>query len=160
MNTPESPIRDPVCGMTVSGGTYEAVHEDVRYAFCSRQCLERFTERPGLYVGVNGRPAPGRNGGQPRRRRMTLSASLTREQTRKMAAALRSMMGVEKVTCSGNAVEITYDLLQATAGQLERKIAELGARLEEGAAEKLKRDFVRYVEDCELDDLAASPRSY
>lgn len=62
--------------------------------------------------------------------------------------------GRKKVTCSGNTVEITYDLLQATSGQLERKVAESGARLDDGAAEKLKRDFVRYVEDCELDDLA------
>lgn len=154
-------VRDPVCTMMVSGGDYEAIHEGVHYAFCSLQCLERFMDRPGLYVGAGGRRAPLRKGGRVRRRRMRLSTSLAPEQAAGMAAALRSMMGVKRVACGGerDVVEITYDLFQATAEQLERRITQLGGRLDDAVGERIKRTYVRYAENCELEDTAPQGRS-
>lgn len=147
-------VRDPVCAMMVSGGGFEAIHEGLHYTFCSLQCLERFMDRPGLYVAAGGRRPPRRKGGLVRRRRMRLSTPLAPEQAAGMAAALRSMMGVKRVACGGERelVEITYDLFQATAEQLERRITELGGRLDDAVGERVKRTYVRYAENCELED--------
>jgi hypothetical protein len=51
------------------------------------------------------------------------------------------------------AVAITYDLLQATAEQLERKCAELNVVPSNRWGEKLQRDFIHYLEKCELEDI-------
>ena len=45
-------VKDPVCGMRVDEWTASlfAEHRDVRYAFCSHRCLERFEADPAKYV--------------------------------------------------------------------------------------------------------------
>lgn len=48
---------------------------------------------------------------------------------------------------------IVYDLLQATAEQIEEKLAEIGIQLGEGLAERLRRAFVHYEEECEVGNL-------
>lgn len=50
------------------------------------------------------------------------------------------------------------DLLEATVAQLERKIAQVGGRFGEGLGEKLRRDFVHYIEECELEDIETASR--
>lgn len=67
------------------------------------------------------------------------------------------MMGVTAVAVDGNDVSITYDLLQATAGQIEAKMAETGLRMGEAWPERLRRAFVHYLEESEVDNLAAPP---
>ena len=43
--------KDPVCGMQVRGDRgYTKVHEGTRYAFCSRDCPEKFEADPGRYA--------------------------------------------------------------------------------------------------------------
>ena len=56
------------------------------------------------------------------------------------------------------AVDISYDLLQATAAQLERRITQLDAPLSDGWGDKLLREFIHYVEKGELDDLEIRDR--
>jgi hypothetical protein len=55
-------------------------------------------------------------------------------------------------------VTITYDLLQATADQLEAKMGEVGVKLGEGWAERLRRGFVHYMEECEVGNLEVLSR--
>ncbi|HEY5622560.1 MAG TPA: ATP-binding cassette domain-containing protein [Gammaproteobacteria bacterium] len=45
-------VKDPVCGMRVDEWTASlfAEHRDVRYAFCSHRCLERFEADPAKYI--------------------------------------------------------------------------------------------------------------
>ncbi len=45
-------VRDPVCGMRVDAWTAEIFleHDAERYVFCSRRCLNRFTEDPRRYT--------------------------------------------------------------------------------------------------------------
>jgi putative ABC transport system ATP-binding protein len=47
-------VRDPVCGMRVDEWTAvnRFEHENRRYVFCSRRCLERFEESPEIYVSA------------------------------------------------------------------------------------------------------------
>jgi YHS domain-containing protein len=172
-------VRDPVCEMRVRSGQHEAAHEGSRYAFCSLQCRERFLARPRLYVGVRRRPAPKEAGKKLiRRRRVLLGHPLAQAQAAALIAALREMMGVIDVECveapivhgpysrpargepqshAGiGGIEITYDLLEATMAQLERRIADVGGRFGNGIGAKLGRDFIHYVEECELEDLESS----
>jgi len=168
--------RDPVCGMMVGEWEHQVVHRGVGYAFCSQQCRERFSSGPGLYVGRRRSLAPKQKGMEViKRRRMALGVPLTQARFVELKGALLSMMGVMAVrsvermvdvggdlqgaesatrtTICIEAVEITYDLLQATALQVERKFVELNATLSSAWGEKPLRDFIHYLEQCELDDL-------
>jgi len=168
--------KDPVCGMTVDQWRDQVVFRGVGYAFCSQQCRERFTAGPGLYVGRRRSLAPKQKGMEViKRRPFVFAMPLMPPRYVELKGALLTMMGVMAVRptermidrrCdqrrreSGDradigieAVEITYDLLQATAAQIERKMAELNATLSDGWGEKLHRDCIRYLENCELEDL-------
>jgi len=168
--------RDPVCGMMVGERERQVVYRGVGYAFCSQQCRERFISAPRLYVGRRGLLAPKQKGVEVIKRRCMVPASpLTQAQFTELRAALLSMMGViavrpvermvdgrrEPWRVEGEtpvppcieAAEVSYDLLQATAEQLDRKIVELNATLSNGWGEKLQRDFIHYLEQCELEDL-------
>ena len=67
------------------------------------------------------------------------------------------MMGVKAVEAQGDIVTITYDLIQAMAEQLEAKMVEVGVKLGEGWAERLRRGFVHDLEECEVDSLEVQP---
>ena len=169
--------RDPVCGMMVGEWEHQLDYRGVGYAFCSLQCRERFAAGPGLYVGRRGLPAPKQKGMEVvKRRRMALGVPLTQAQFVELKDTLLSMMGViavrsvesivdasrdlqadesgTRTTIRIEAVEMTYDLLQATARQLERRLVALNATPGNGWGEKLQRDFIHYLEECELDELA------
>ena len=176
MDEPGRMERDPVCGMMVGEWEHQLVHRGVGYAFCSLQCRERFSSGPGLYVGRRRLLAPKQKGMEViKRRRMALGVPLTPARFVELKGALLSMMGVmavrsfesmvdgcrdlrrvesaARMTVRIEAVEITYDLLQATAEQIECKMVEMNATPSNGWGEKPLRDFIHYLEQCELDDL-------
>lgn len=66
------------------------------------------------------------------------------------------MMGVQDVQVSESKVSVTYDLLEATAVQVEEALEQAGAKLGVGWSERLKRGWVHYTEENELDMLAAA----
>ena len=149
---------DPVCGMTVSRDSFALEHLGIQYAFCSRQCQERFKSNPHLYIGKPGEPAPRQKGVEiVKRRRFRLDHPLTDAEASILVEALDAMMGVQHVEAAGDNVSITYDLLQATAEQLEARIGQVGMRLGAGWAERLQRGFVHYVEECEIGNLEVTP---
>lgn len=152
----EKLVRDPVCGMMVEPDSRRVMHLDIPYAFCSQQCVDRFLQRPQLYVGSPTRRAPKQVGLEViKRRRLRLAEPLSSEQAAAMKAALDAMMGVKEVLAIGDRVEVAYDLLQATAEQVEATLTELGLRLGESWPERLRRAFVHYEEECEEGNLAA-----
>lgn len=55
-------LRDPVCGMKVDEWTtlLSLEHDGRRYAFCSRQCLDRFQKAPTSYASAREAPTEGR----------------------------------------------------------------------------------------------------
>ena len=55
-------------------------------------------------------------------------------------------------------VAITYDLLEATAEQIESTILAAGAQLGGGWTERLRRALVHYTEDCEAANMEVSDR--
>ena len=155
-------VKDPVCGMEVAPAQFETIFEGLHYAFCSEQCRQRFATNPHLYIGVPGEKAARQKGEELlKRRRFQLDTPLAAENAATLTEALGAMMGVKAVEIDGNTVALTYDLIQVTAEQLEAKMGEVGARLGAGWAERLRRGFVHYMEECEVGNLEVhSPPGY
>lgn len=149
-------IQDPVCGMMADPGQISVDYLGIHYAFCSLQCRERFTANPRLYVGRPGHKAPGQEGvAIIKRRRLRLASPLAAAQADELVRALEAMMGIRQISAAGDRVEISYDLLQASAEQIEARLAEIGVQLGEGWADRLRRAFVHYEEECEMGNLSA-----
>ncbi len=152
----EQTVIDPVCGMAVAPDAFALTQAGIRYAFCSQQCRDRFVANTHLYVGTPGHPAAGQAGREVVKRRIfRLEQVPGGPEAEALAAGLRAMMGVKAVHIEADRVALTYDLLQATAEQLEARMAEVGARLGAGWAERLRRGFLHYQEECEIGSLAA-----
>ncbi len=115
-------VRDPVCGMMVEAGQHAAEYLQISHSFCSPQCRDRFLANPHLYVGAPGHRAPRSAGLEVvKQRRLRLAQMLLPLQIETLRAALQAMMGVQSVSVEGDCVVIVYDLLQATAEQIELK---------------------------------------
>jgi len=67
------------------------------------------------------------------------------------------MMGIEALEVNGAEVVVTYDLLQATALQVEAELLKAGERLGDGWGENLRRGFIHYSEECEIGNLQVAP---
>ena len=151
-------VKDPVCGMEVDARQLDTVYMGIHYAFCSTQCQERFAANPHLYIGHPGQQAPEQQGKEVlKRRRLALDLALSADQAEGIERLLGEMMGMQAVAVEGDRLEITYDLLQATEQQIEVKLAEAGVAMGEGWAERLRRAFVHYQEECEVDNLECRP---
>lgn len=147
-------VKDPVCGMQVEPHRYVIEYLQSRYAFCSTQCQERFLANPHLYIGLPGQKAPKQEGLEVlKQRRLRVAQPLSPSQAESLIGALQAMMGIKSISVDGDKIEMTYDLLQATAGQIGAKMAEIGVQLGEGWTERLRRAFVHYEEECEVGNL-------
>lgn len=146
--------KDVVCGMQVNSGDHQLVYLGVPYSFCSEQCRERFQANPRLYVGLPGQRAPKQQGlSVIKQRRLRLVQPLSPSQAKSITDALQAMMGIQTVSAEGDCVVITYDLLQATAEQIEEKLSGIGVQLGTGWAERLRRAFAHYEEETEVGSL-------
>ena len=88
-----------------------------------------------------------------KRRRLHLDPARSSEQALFLSDALATMAGVKRVFAEGDKLEITYDLLQVTAEQIEDKIAEICLCLGDGWLERIHYAFVHYQEECEVGNL-------
>ena len=152
---------DPVCGMCVKSTQLPLEYMQMHFAFCSEQCRERFLANPGLYIGKPGRMSVKQMGHEVIKcRRLLLAEPLPHGADEALKQTLDAMMGIKRVNYDGKHWEISYDLLQATAEQIERTIMEFGAHLGGAWAEKLRRSFVHYVEETELQNLERAGGSH
>lgn len=143
-------MKDPVCGMEVHSLDVSAVYLGIEYGFCSLQCRDRFLAFPHLYAGLRGQKSPRQSGLQVLRcRRLSLAAPLSAEQGARVTAALEMLAGLRAVDVNGNRIEIVCDLLQVESGQIEARLVEVGARLGEGWAERLRQGLQNCAEACE-----------
>jgi YHS domain-containing protein len=130
-----------------------AEHLGIEYRFCMEQCRENFLARPGLYIG---KQSPARAGRQIiKRRSFTLDRPVIGLQREALMVELKRLMGVRNISIEGDRLSIDYNLLEVTAGQVEAALAQAGAAIGSGWAERLKRGWVRYTEENELDHLAS-----
>lgn len=161
MLTDDKKVKDPVCHMWVLPDQYAIKYQGLDFAFCSQQCRDRFLANPHLYIGKPGRVAPKQAGHESiKRRTLTLTEPLSQDMSDELISGLRDMMGIKDVVVTQDKVDISYDLLQATAEQIEDKIAEVGAGLGQGWADRLRRAFVHYLEETEIDNLEEGSSSH
>ncbi len=151
-------VKDVVCGMMVDPQDHAIEYLQMSFAFCSRQCKERFLANPHLYIGVPGHKAPRQEGVEViKRRRIHLSHALTPDEARQVREALQTMMGIEDLKVDEDSIEITYDLLQATLKQIEDRLVEIGVQLGHGWAERLRLAFLHESEELQIESLEVSP---
>lgn len=154
MNYDAEKVKDPVCGMMVDSQQLAVEYLQMRFAFCSEHCRERFLANPGLYIGRPGEKAPKQEGREIiKRRRIHFAASLPPGMDKILQDTLCAMMGVKEVIVTGDGLEITYDLLQATAEQIEASIVTFGVRLGEAWSDRLRRAWVHFEEETIVDSM-------
>ncbi|MBI4937026.1 MAG: YHS domain-containing protein [Nitrosomonadales bacterium] len=152
-------VKDYVCQMQVSPASFATEYAGGHYAFCSAQCKERFLANPHLYIGFPGNKAPAQEGKKViKRRRLLLSAPLDTIQAEKVKQALLEMMGIHEVCIEGDKIEIQYDLIQVTTGQIAHKLALIGADLGGGWIDRLRLAFINNQEEIEINSLEVENR--
>ncbi len=158
MVTDEEQVRDPVCGMLVDPEERQVEYQHMRFAFCSEQCRERFLANPGLYVGMPGVKAP-KQAHQVvlKTRRIPLESPLPPHLRARLEGELLAMMGVEWVRISDRLLEVRYDLLQATARQIEEVVLRAGAELDEDWRARIRRGFIHFIEEEQLASMEVRP---
>jgi len=142
----------PVCGMDTRDSTISAVHLGIEYYFCTPQCRENFRARPKLYVGRQSAKYAGRE--IIKCRAFLLDLAVDSSVEHQLEASVHQLMGVREVRIKGRKIVISYNLLEATAEQMERALSDAGAALAVGLGARLKRGWLHYTEETELDNLA------
>jgi YHS domain-containing protein len=146
--------------MMVPADQYVLEYQQLHFAFCSQQCRERFLQNPRLYIGLGSHKAPVQEGRRVvKQRRLKLDRPLTPEMAQQVIDAVSTMMGIQRIAIDGDHITLRYDLLQATEAQIEAELARTGAMLGRGWSEWLRRAFVQYLEDTELENLSEVPSS-
>jgi len=116
------------------------IYMDMTFVFCSQQCKDRFIANPHLYIGKPGKPAPKQHGKKIIKRRvMKLEQSIPENVSKNFINALNAMMGIKQVSIEEDNIAIIYDLLEATAQQIENTLEESGKMMASGWGESLRR---------------------
>lgn len=153
--------QDPVCHMSVPDTSFVIEYAAIRYAFCSKQCQDRFLANPHLYIGLPGKKAVAQRGkALIKQRRMKLSAPLDPVQAVLVKRALLKMMGIGEIRIEGEIMELRYDLMQVTAEQIAEELVLIGTRLGGGWIDSLKLAFINYQEECEIASLEVTDRTH
>jgi YHS domain-containing protein len=146
--------------MEVNSDDISLDYQGIHYVFCSSQCLERFQLNPHLYIGYPGSEAPKHAGMEVlKKRRLKLAEPFPQEVADQFIEYVEAMMGIHYIEINGNYIEITYDLLQATESQIEQVISDAGVTLGDDLVEKVRRAFVHFMEETEVESLEARPAS-
>lgn len=151
-------LRCPVCDMKVTHADYTTVYLQMNLVFCSAQCQRAFSAHPHLYVGVPGQQAPRQQGRRIlKRRRIRLARPLSAMEENIVRNIVSHLMGVWDATVEGDDIRISYDLLQVTEKQIEEALADAGVQLGSGWSERLRRGWVYYAEENQLDSMEVTP---
>ncbi|KAF0191471.1 MAG: YHS domain-containing protein [Gammaproteobacteria bacterium] len=155
---PHNQPRCPVCDMEVTHEHYTTVYQQMNFVFCSAQCRDNFTAHPHLYIGMHGQKAPRQEGEEAiKRRRIHLARSPDAAEETGLRDALSRLMGIKDVVFERDCIAIFYDLLQVTEAQIETALVDAGARLGSGWSERLRRGWVHYAEETQLESMEVTP---
>ncbi len=149
-------IHCPVCHMTKINRSLLLNYQGVDHYFCSSQCLDRFKAHPHLFVGDPKHGLSPKQKGQNalKKRRIGFSEPIDEELKAVMEQSLLSLMGIESLLFEETFLYVTYDLLQVSLEEIEAAIDQSPGKLKSGVADRIKRGFIHYSEECELDNLA------
>lgn len=153
--------KDPVCGMGVDEPKVEITYAGIHYVFCSNQCRDRFEANPHLYIGHPGHKAPKQKGVQVIKRRLfKLEQSLSSTDAKVLAKELHEMMGIRKIHIEDMDIEVTYDLIEATAEQIEDRMVNIGIKLGEEWSQRLRRGVIHLFEETEVSSMEELPHKH
>lgn len=146
----------PVCGMKAVHDDLWRMHLGVKHYFCSQQCVDRFIAHPGLYCGhPKTGPSEKQQGRiQIKRHQIVFSETISTENIAEISEAVSSMMGVKALDANREAVYVTYDLMEVSLEDIERTIEEVLGKLDSPMVDRIKRGWIHYTEECELENLA------
>ena len=161
MSTQKNEMIDPVCMMIVDAEALHVEYLGLHFYFCSEQCRERFVANPHLYTGKPGQRSPKQQGVHVIKQRVIrLELPATEAVKVLLVEGLMSMMGIKEVNIENDLIRIRYDLLEATAEQIEKTIEQSDTKLGRIWKERLKRAFVHYIEETELENLENQHESH
>jgi len=151
----KNPDKCPVCDMTVKFSEFTCQYHKMYFYFCSKQCLDNFNDRPGLYIRASIKNA----GELIKNRVIPLAEPLSVERIELVKSVLLKMMGVNKVIINIKNIHVIYDLKQVKEIQIEDALSEIEIEIKNNLFESLRRRHIQQCEENELDNLASSPRS-
>jgi YHS domain-containing protein len=145
--------RCPVCGMPVHHRRFTVEYHKIYFHCCSEQCQERFNTTPKLYSsGVVDNREP-----ILKRRTLRLEKSMDETTAATMIEYLGTLMWVREVVIEDRYLTIEYDLWLVTQSHIENKLRENNISLDDGLFQRLRRAWIRNVENNELENLAHPP---
>lgn len=139
----------PVCGMDPNPLIKNIIYHRQSFYFCSQQCYDNFLDRPLLYS--TGKPKVA----SIKQRTILLQQAPDKATCQKISDQLLRLMGIQSVTITNKNIVICYDLLHVTALQIEQALLQIEAVLEMKWYHQLQRGWIHYIEEIELDNLAA-----
>lgn len=149
----------PVCKMSAGDLSPHRNYRGADYWFCSDRCKKRFDSRPHLYVGDpwHGQSVKQKGEEVVKSHRINLNIAPSPLVSDLLVRELEQLMGVKSVRLQGQAIEITYDLIQISFADIENAIETAYGGLKSGMVESVRRGLIRNSEDCELDNLEHLP---
>lgn len=156
MSKVEFTIHCPVCHMSKINRSLLVNYQGVDHYFCSSQCLERFKAHPHLFVGDPKHGLSPKQKGQTalKKRRIGFAEPIDDDFKEVLEQSLRSLMGVKTLIFEGSSLSVTYDLLQVSLENIESTIEQTVTQERSGVVDRIKRGFIHFSEECELDNLA------
>jgi len=156
MSKHEFTLHCPVCHMTKINRSLLFSYQGVDHFFCSSQCLERFQAHPHLFVGDPEHGFSPKQKGQVelKNRCIGFAEPVDDHLKKRLEQSLLSLMGVEALVFDKQCLYVTYDLLQVSLEKIETIIEQTATRIKGGVIERVKRGFIHFSEECELDNLA------
>lgn len=143
--------------MVTDEASISDTYADLKLTFCSEQCKERFVANPNLYVSQAGKTAAKHYiKNIIKQRTLELEKTIPDAIAKAISQSLMTMMGINEVQIKDNKIDITYNLLEATSQQIEDHIDQMGQHLSGSWIDRLKRAFIHYKEETELDNLEQS----
>jgi len=132
--------------------TYRAID----YSFCSLQCRDRFDNHPHLYVGdpQHGLSEKQKGKTEIKVRKIVLKNALNEVSKTRVSKKITALMGVVEVDVGSTDLRVKYDLLQVSLEDIENAIVEVLGEIKASITEKIKRSYIHYSEECELDNLS------
>lgn len=146
----------PVCQMSEVDKSLHYNYRGVHHYFCSTQCLTRFKRHPHLFVGEPKYDLSVKQKGSEviKKQKIQLINAIDEKTEMLIRSNLQSLMGVKAVQFLEQSIFVTYDLIQVSLKDIENSIVTIIGKLDGSLTEKIKRGFIHYTEECELENLA------
>jgi YHS domain-containing protein len=131
-------------------------YRGVHHYFCSSQCMTRFKKHPHLFVGdpKYGLSVKQKGSEVIKEQKIQLVNAIDEKTETIIRSNLQSLMGVKEVQFLEQSIVVTYDLIQVSLEDIENSIVMIVGKLNSVITEKIKRGFIHYTEECELENLA------